>query len=83
MALMRLLLHETVPPSSHIAPHGVLRSIQAPLVIPMHYFGQATLERFAAGLEQDYVVEYADGNAIEISRETLPPIATMLVLPPG
>ena len=35
----------------------VLGQINAPLVIPMHYFGTSTLARFVARLEEHYAVE--------------------------
>ena len=59
----------------------VLRDIQAPIVIPMHFFGQATLNRFMKNLEKYYVVELADGPRVTLSRETLPPVPTLLMLP--
>lgn len=61
----------------------VLRDIQAPVVIPMHWFGQATLGRFIAALEETYAVEYSDVSSVDLSRETLPRLPTMIVLPPG
>ena len=60
---------------------GVLQAIGAPLVIPMHYFGQTTLERFLARLGEDYEVAYSDSPRIGLSRETLPRQPTVLVLP--
>lgn len=60
---------------------GVLRDIQAPLVIPMHFFGQSSLERFVARLEEHYVVELSDSPTVTLSRDTLPPRPTVLVLP--
>ena len=59
----------------------VLDKIRAPLVIPMHYFGQATLARFLARLEEGYAIEYSDGPHVGLSRDTLPAMRTVLVLP--
>jgi len=61
----------------------VLRDIQAPVIIPMHWFGQSTLGRFTAQLEEYYAVEYSDVSSVDLSRETLPRLPTMIVLPPG
>jgi len=61
---------------------AVLRDIGAPLVIPMHYFGQSTLARFVGRLEEHYAVELSDVSSIHLSRSTLPARATVLVLPP-
>ena len=60
---------------------GVLQDIQAPLVIPMHYFGQSTLARFVSALEEHYTVEQSDTPSVLLSRSTLPPRATVLILP--
>lgn len=60
----------------------VLQSINAPLVIPMHYFGQAALQRFVARLgEARYEVETRGSPTITLSRATLPPRPTIIVLP--
>jgi L-ascorbate metabolism protein UlaG (beta-lactamase superfamily) len=60
---------------------GVLREIQAPLVIPMHFFGQSTLNRFISRLEEHYTVELSDTPSVVLSRGTLPKTPTLLVLP--
>jgi L-ascorbate metabolism protein UlaG (beta-lactamase superfamily) len=60
---------------------GVLQDIQAPLVIPMHYFGQASLAAFLGRLEEHYVVELSDGPSVYLSRAALPRRPTVLVLP--
>jgi L-ascorbate metabolism protein UlaG (beta-lactamase superfamily) len=59
----------------------VLRQINAPLVIPMHYFGQATLARFLARLGEHYAIETSPIPVVTLSRATLPRMATVLVLP--
>jgi L-ascorbate metabolism protein UlaG (beta-lactamase superfamily) len=59
----------------------VLRDIQAPLVIPMHAFGLSSLQRFIGRLEERYVVELSDTPTVTLSRDTLPPQPTLLVLP--
>jgi L-ascorbate metabolism protein UlaG (beta-lactamase superfamily) len=60
---------------------AVLGQINAPLVIPMHYFGQATLARFLARLEEHYVIEMNPIPVVTLSRATLPRQPTVLVLP--
>ena len=60
---------------------GVLKAIGAPLVIPMHFFGQSTLERFIARLGEEYIIERSDTPRITLSRDTLPAKPTVLVLP--
>ena len=60
---------------------SVLQDIQAPLVVPMHYFGQASLAAFLGRLEEHYVVELSDGPSVYLSRAALPRRPTVLVLP--
>ena len=59
----------------------VLRSIDAPLMLPMHYFNPLTLERFLAQARQHYRVEMSDKPFLAVSRESLPKQPTVLVLP--
>jgi L-ascorbate metabolism protein UlaG (beta-lactamase superfamily) len=61
---------------------GVLGDIGAPLVVPMHFFGRSTLERFLARLgEHHYDIQYSDSARVALSRDGLPPRQTVLVLP--
>lgn len=59
----------------------VVRQVQAPLVIPMHYFGDYTLERFLALLRDSHEVKLGDGPSLLIARASLPKRPTVLVLP--
>jgi L-ascorbate metabolism protein UlaG (beta-lactamase superfamily) len=59
----------------------VLKSINAPLMVPMHSFNPATLERFLAAAREHYPVEFSDTASLTISRETLPRTPKVLVLP--
>ncbi|MGA0562162.1 MBL fold metallo-hydrolase [Ancylobacter sp. VNQ12] len=60
----------------------VLKSLEAPLVIPMHYFNQGTLNRFLDRFASSrYVIERQDSPQIVLSRETLPLKPTVVVLP--
>ena len=59
----------------------VLRSINAPLMLPMHYFNVSTLERFLAQARQHYTVEFSDKASLMVSRASLPKQPTILVLP--
>lgn len=58
-----------------------LATLSAPLMIPMHYFGQSTLNRFLDDIGQKYEVKRNAANSITISRATLPTKPTVLVLP--
>ena len=59
----------------------VLRAINAPLMIPMHFFGPSTLNRFLTSARAHFPVEFGDRPAITLSRATLPNSPKVLVLP--
>ena len=59
----------------------VLAAIHAPLVVPMHYFSEFTLDRFLARARERYAVERNGASLIALSRATLPAKPTVLVLP--
>jgi L-ascorbate metabolism protein UlaG (beta-lactamase superfamily) len=59
----------------------VLRAINAPLMIPMHFFGPSTLNRFLASAREHFPVEFSEKAAISLSRATLPKSPKILVLP--
>ena len=59
----------------------VLTSLNAPLMIPMHYFGQSTLNRFIDRMSEKYDVKRSDSPSITLSRAALPTRPTVMVLP--
>jgi L-ascorbate metabolism protein UlaG (beta-lactamase superfamily) len=59
----------------------VLRQIGPKLVLPMHIFGRATLDRFLARLGEHYRVRWADDPRIMLTRATLPQQPEIVVLP--
>jgi L-ascorbate metabolism protein UlaG (beta-lactamase superfamily) len=59
----------------------VIDAIRAPLILPMHYFGSATLNRFLDVARAKYEVEFSPSSTIEISRTSLPSHPKMLILP--
>jgi L-ascorbate metabolism protein UlaG (beta-lactamase superfamily) len=59
----------------------VLRAINAPLMIPMHFFGPSTLNRFLSSAREHFAVEFSDTAAVTLSRATLPKRPKILVLP--
>ncbi len=60
----------------------VLRSLKAPLMIPMHYFSAYTLHRFLdRARSESWEIEQASDPAIILSRRTLPSLSKVLVLP--
>lgn len=60
----------------------VIEALEAPLVIPMHYFNAGTLQAFLSRLgERTFVVERSAAPRIVLSRATLPRRSTVMVLP--
>ncbi|MDP2411278.1 MAG: MBL fold metallo-hydrolase [Pseudolabrys sp.] len=59
----------------------VLRALNAPLMIPMHFFSGYTLDRFLSRARQEWDVEVADVPSTVVSKATLPAKPKVLVLP--
>ena len=55
--------------------------LKARLILPMHYFGTPTLQRFVMQLGEHFAVEVNPEPEITVSAETLPDGPTVLVLP--
>lgn len=60
---------------------GVLQALNPPLVLPMHYFGPATLARFLDKARERFAVAFNETSTIVVSRATLPQKPKVLVLP--
>ena len=65
----------------HASMLETLKVVKARLVLPMHYFGEATLSRFLARLGAEFEVEISDTPEIAVSAATLPKSPKVLVLP--
>ncbi|WP_342359898.1 MBL fold metallo-hydrolase [Terrarubrum flagellatum] len=60
-----------------------LKTIHAPLMIPMHYFGPSTLQRFLdKARAQGWDVERSESPSATLSRAAIPQKPKVLVLPP-
>ncbi|MGL5137783.1 MAG: MBL fold metallo-hydrolase [Beijerinckiaceae bacterium] len=59
----------------------VLKSLSPRVVIPMHFFGPHTLEKFIRLGSDTYAIDRRDQPFAVFSRETLPMEPTMVVLP--
>ncbi|MFO1035293.1 MAG: MBL fold metallo-hydrolase [Geminicoccaceae bacterium] len=66
---------------SHQEMLEVLRQLDAPLVLPMHYFGPPVLERFLRLAAPEFEIVMSDSPSVALSRETLPRRPQILVLP--
>ena len=61
----------------------ILTRLESSVVIPMHWFGNATLARFLEEISKDFSVEMRDESFMEIGLRTLPDRPTVVVLPPA
>lgn len=59
----------------------VLKSLKAPLMVPMHYFSRYTLERFLDRARQEWDVEFSEVPTMVVSKASLPAKPKVLVLP--
>ncbi|MAU51550.1 MAG: Zn-dependent hydrolase [Roseovarius sp.] len=63
---------------------NVMRRVKASVILPMHWFTDATLERFLAGMsEEGFAVERPGTSEIEVSLRTLPERPTVIALRPA
>lgn len=61
----------------------VMRRIKARIVIPMHWFAEASLERFLNGMADEFTVIRPGESHIEVSLRNLPNDPTIIVLRPA
>lgn len=67
---------------SRAAMLRVVKSMGAPLVIPMHFFGTYSLEDFLSlAREEGFEIQKSNSASVTLSREVLPRRQTVLVLP--
>ncbi|MFI5022986.1 MAG: MBL fold metallo-hydrolase [Alphaproteobacteria bacterium] len=61
----------------------VVHEIAAPLVIPMHFFTAATLERFLARMRETHEIAFSDSATVVLARDTLPRGKPKVLVLPG
>jgi gentisate 1,2-dioxygenase len=61
----------------------VLQQIKPKIVIPMHIFTRATLDKFLTRIGDLYMPRNATNRTVVLSRSELPERAEILVLPGG
>ncbi|MEM1346800.1 MAG: MBL fold metallo-hydrolase [Pseudomonadota bacterium] len=59
----------------------IAKRLKSSLVLPMHAFGEASMQRFLSGMADAFVVRYGDA-VLDVSIESLPSQPTVLVMPP-
>ena len=60
---------------------NVIKLLRARIVLPMHYFGPTTLQRFLDGLSGEFEIEISSTPEVVLSEATLPSAPKVLVLP--
>jgi L-ascorbate metabolism protein UlaG (beta-lactamase superfamily) len=61
----------------------VLDQVRARVVLPMHYFTRAVLDRFLDAARGNYAIDVRDSPVWRVSRMTLPERPTVVALPGG
>jgi hypothetical protein len=61
---------------------AVLKRFRASVVLPMHWFGRGTLDRFVAGMRDDFDVVTLNESSFVISQDLLPARPTVMIVPP-
>lgn len=70
----------TLPLPNMIA---LLKRLRSSVILPMHWFGEFTLQSFVDGMDDEFRVEWRTDNHIEVSLRTLPSEPTVIVLRPA
>ncbi|MEM9716451.1 MAG: MBL fold metallo-hydrolase [Pseudomonadota bacterium] len=60
----------------------IMKRFRASVVLPMHYWGRASLNRFLAGMSDEFEVVDVEAASLIVSQDTLPLRPTVYVLPP-
>ncbi len=60
----------------------IMKRLKSSVVIPMHWFGRASLDRFLAEMADEFDIRRANGSDYVVSLRTLPPRPTVVVLEP-
>ncbi|MEM1078707.1 MAG: MBL fold metallo-hydrolase [Pseudomonadota bacterium] len=70
----------TVPQEVMIS---ILRRLRSSVIVPMHWFGDFTLQSFLTRMASEFRVERRDVSYLEVSLRTLPSEPTVVVLRPA
>ncbi|MEM8839635.1 MAG: MBL fold metallo-hydrolase [Pseudomonadota bacterium] len=60
----------------------IVKRLNASVILPMHWFGEYSLQRFLTGVKEGFAVEVKKDTSITLSLNTLPATATVMVLQP-
>ncbi|MEM8822687.1 MAG: Zn-dependent hydrolase, partial [Pseudomonadota bacterium] len=56
--------------------------LRSSVVIPMHWWGRGSLDRFLTGMSEDFAIDIRNSSHIEVSLRSLPDRPTVIVLRP-
>lgn len=62
---------------------AIMERVRARIVIPMHWFGEANLERFLVGMSDTFAIDRRDGSGLMLALSDLPDRPTAVVLRPA
>ena len=60
----------------------IMKRLKSSVVIPMHWFGRFTLDRFLAEMSDEFDIQHANGSEYVVSLRGLPRRPTVMVLEP-
>ena len=60
----------------------LLKRLRSSIVIPMHWFSVGSLDRFVAGMQDEFEIDMGFDTAIEVSLASLPDRPTVVILAP-
>lgn len=60
----------------------ILKRLRSSIVIPMHWFGRSTLDRFLVDMSDEFEIRRTGESSLEVSLRTLPSRPTIMVLEP-
>ncbi|WP_342672150.1 MBL fold metallo-hydrolase [Neptunicoccus sediminis] len=61
---------------------ALLKRLRASVVLPMHWFGRSTLDRFVAGMRDSFDIQTLPDSSFVISQDLLPSRPTVMIVPP-
>ena len=60
----------------------IVNRLRSSIVLPMHWFSRGSLDRFLAGVSQDFDIQRPGNSSLELSLRDLPSRPTVVVLEP-
>jgi hypothetical protein len=61
----------------------IVKRLRSSIVLPMHWFGDYTLQSFLSGMSDEFRIEPGQESFLEVSLKTLPSEPTVIVLRPA